>query len=48
MLTKRLAAPYPEQVGAWSETRLRPPERWQCPDCGTRWSLDYSGLLTES
>ncbi|MBK5287202.1 MAG: hypothetical protein JJE46_01925 [Acidimicrobiia bacterium] len=30
---------------AWTETRLRPAGR--CPDCGTRWELDASGLLTE-
>ncbi len=37
-----------EQVGEWTETRLRPADRWRCPDCGTRWVLDATGMLDEA
>jgi transposase-like protein len=37
-----------EQDQAWSETRLRPAERWRCTECQTRWHYDAGGLLTEA
>ncbi len=37
-----------EQVGEWTESRLRPADRWRCPDCGTRWLRDATGMLGEA
>ena len=37
-----------EPIGDTGETRLRPADRWECPDCGARWNHDASGLMTEA
>ena len=37
-----------EPIGPRGETQLRPAAAWSCPDCGARWTRDYSGLLTEA
>jgi len=36
-----------EPVADDGQTSLRPGDDWACPDCGARWHLEYSWLMTE-